>query len=190
MKESLMNKSMLSIVLCGALIATACQHDPAWQASEQRSQALAEAAIQETTSAIEEDEVQPAPQLPLTRVWFIPVAAVGGLGDDDLGAHIVELVATLGHWQHIERVEVIGHTDSLGSEQYNQRLSVQRADHVAERLIMAGIDEQLIAHVGEGELIPRADNETEQGRADNRRVEIRVTGLGPWSQDTELARTR
>lgn len=185
-----MNKSMLTIVLCGALIATACQYDPAWQASEQRSQALAAVAIEDTAVATEPDAVTPAPQLPLTRVWFIPVAAVGSLASDDLGAHIVELVATLGYWRHIERVEVIGHTDSLGSEQYNQRLSVQRADHVAERLIVAGIDEQLIAHFGEGELLPRADNETEQGRADNRRVEIRVTGLGPWSQDAQLARAR
>lgn len=189
-----MNKCMITTVLCGSLITMACQHDPAWQASEQRSQALAEAAIEaaieQTAVAIDEDAVTPAPQLPLTRVWFIPVAAVGGLGDDGLDEHIVALLATLGQWRHIERIEVVGHTDSMGSEQYNQRLSVQRADHVAERLIIAGIDEQLIAHLGEGELLPRADNETEQGRADNRRVEIRVTGLGPWSQDARLARAR
>ena len=185
-----MNNSMRIIPLCGVLLTAACQHNPTWQASEQRAQALAAVAMEESAVTGDADAVTPAPQLPLTRVWFVPVAAVGGLAGDDLDAHVVEVVASLGQWQHIERIEVIGHTDSLGSEQYNQRLSVQRADHVAERLIMAGIDEQLIGHFGEGELLPRADNETEQGRADNRRVEIRVTGLGPWSQDDQLARAR
>ncbi len=91
-----MNRSMLTIVLCGALIATACQHDPAWQASEQRSQALAAVAIEDAAAATETDAMTPVPQLPLTRVWFIPVVAAGSLGDDDLDAHIIELVATLG----------------------------------------------------------------------------------------------
>jgi hypothetical protein len=182
-----MNKFVLTTSLAGALLTAACQHTPVWEVSEQRSQALAETASEAPAMGTLDSDAVVAPQLPLTRVWLIPVSAVGALGDDDLDQRIIELLAALEQWRHVERVEVIGHTDSRGSDSYNQRLSVQRADHVAERLILVGIDEQLIVHTGAGEVQPVADNETVQGRADNRRVEIRVTGLGPWPEDVELA---
>jgi OOP family OmpA-OmpF porin len=137
------------------------------------------------------DPLLPTPPValaqPLTRVWVLSVAAVGATADPDLEQQILELREQLGQWHYIEWIEVIGHTDSLGSEDYNQQLSVQRADRVAEQLILAGFDERSIAHIGVGESQPAADNGTQQGRADNRRVEIRVTGLGPWSEDAEVA---
>ena len=69
-------------------------------------------------------------------------------------------------------VEVIGHTDSRGSEEYNQRLSERRAEAVANYLIGRGVDPSRITTSGRGESEPRATNSTEAGRQLNRRVEI------------------
>lgn len=71
------------------------------------------------------------------------------------------------------RVQVEGHTDSKGSEGYNQRLSEQRARSVRKFLIRQGIAGARIKTQGFGELNPIADNETEEGRAMNRRVEVK-----------------
>jgi outer membrane protein OmpA-like peptidoglycan-associated protein len=71
-------------------------------------------------------------------------------------------------------VEVAGHTDSTGSEAYNQSLSERRANSVAQYLVARGISEQRLITVGMGELRPVADNGTEGGRQLNRRVEITV----------------
>ena len=69
-------------------------------------------------------------------------------------------------------VEVAGHTDSTGSESYNQRLSERRAASVASYLRSQGIDGQRLITVGMGEEMPVADNSTVSGREANRRVEI------------------
>ena len=73
-------------------------------------------------------------------------------------------------------VTIEGHTDSQGSESYNQKLSLQRAQSVAIYLATLGIDPRVIRVAGKGELQPIADNNTKSGRAANRRVAIRVTG--------------
>lgn len=67
-----------------------------------------------------------------------------------------------------------GHTDSVGSEQYNQRLSVRRAQAVKDYLVRNGIDASRIRVEGFGESQPVASNATAEGRAQNRRVELRV----------------
>ena len=69
-------------------------------------------------------------------------------------------------------VEVAGHTDSTGSEQYNQALSERRAGSVATYLRSQGVMSQRLITVGMGELRPVADNGTTEGRQANRRVEI------------------
>ena len=69
-------------------------------------------------------------------------------------------------------VEVAGHTDSTGSDAYNQGLSERRAAAVAQYLTSQGIDRQRLITVGMGESMPVADNATAEGRAANRRVEI------------------
>ncbi len=69
-------------------------------------------------------------------------------------------------------VEIVGHTDSRGSEEYNQRLSERRAEAVAEYLIGRGVDPARITTSGRGESEPRGTNSTEAGRQLNRRVEI------------------
>ena len=72
-------------------------------------------------------------------------------------------------------VDVIGHTDSRGSEQYNQRLSEQRAASVARYLESRKILPQRMVTTGKGELDAIASNDTPDGRALNRRVEIKLT---------------
>lgn len=74
-------------------------------------------------------------------------------------------------------VEVTGHTDSIGSDAANQTLSERRASSVANYLIAQGLLRQRFEIVGMGERYPIASNDTEQGRALNRRVEIRVVPL-------------
>lgn len=71
-------------------------------------------------------------------------------------------------------VEVSGHTDSVGSDAANQSLSEARANTVADYLIGQGLMRQRFEIIGMGERYPIASNETDAGRAQNRRVEIRV----------------
>lgn len=72
------------------------------------------------------------------------------------------------------KVEVAGHTDNVGSREYNKKLSGDRASAVREYLIGHGIDAGRIVSRGYGMEIPIATNDTEEGRAQNRRVEFRV----------------
>lgn len=74
-------------------------------------------------------------------------------------------------------VEVTGHTDSIGSEAVNQRLSEQRAASVSNYLIGQGLVRERFEVVGMGKRYPVASNDTETGRALNRRVEVRVIPL-------------
>jgi outer membrane protein OmpA-like peptidoglycan-associated protein len=83
-------------------------------------------------------------------------------------------VSTLQSDQPVEIV-VEGHTDSVGTEQYNQSLSVRRATAVRDYLEMKGIDASRMTIEGFGESNPVASNDTAEGRAQNRRVELRVS---------------
>lgn len=71
-------------------------------------------------------------------------------------------------------IEVAGHTDSVGSDAYNQQLSERRAKSVAAYLASHGVAGTRVVTVGAGEGHPVASNETEEGRAHNRRVEITI----------------
>ncbi|TGY89882.1 OmpA family protein [Marinicauda algicola] len=71
-------------------------------------------------------------------------------------------------------VDIIGHTDSVGSAEYNQTLSERRASSVASALIQRGVLSDRLYVAGMGETMPIASNETDEGRAANRRVEIRI----------------
>jgi len=70
------------------------------------------------------------------------------------------------------RVSVEGHTDAIGSEAYNQKLSERRANAVRDYMVARGVDAARISTRGFGKTKPVADNKTEAGRAENRRVEI------------------
>ena len=71
-------------------------------------------------------------------------------------------------------IDVLGHTDSTGSDAYNQTLSVNRATSVANYLEMRGVARARMGVRGYGETMPIASNDTETGRSQNRRVEIKV----------------
>jgi OOP family OmpA-OmpF porin len=77
---------------------------------------------------------------------------------------------------NLEVVIAIGHADSVGSDAYNQRLSVRRAEAVKAYMISKGIEPNRVYTEGKGEKQPVADNKTSDGRAKNRRVEIEVIG--------------
>jgi OOP family OmpA-OmpF porin len=86
-----------------------------------------------------------------------------------------QLVARLAGVAELE-VAVRGHTDSIGSEAYNQRLSEQRALSVKDYLIDRGVSPAAVRTMGMGEAEPIASNSTAEGRAQNRRVEIEIRG--------------
>lgn len=69
-------------------------------------------------------------------------------------------------------VVIIGHTDSVGSEEYNQQLSLRRAEAAANYLVQLGVARSRIRTMGRGETDPIADNSTPEGRQRNRRVEV------------------
>jgi len=73
-----------------------------------------------------------------------------------------------------ETITIKGHTDSTGSEAYNQQLSEKRAKAVADFLIGKGVDPGRVTWVGYGEQLPIAGNDTEAGRQQNRRVELEI----------------
>jgi len=72
-------------------------------------------------------------------------------------------------------VKIIGYTDSIGSEEYNQVLSERRAETVMRKLIDLGVSPARLSSEGRGESEPVASNSTEEGRALNRRIEVRLS---------------
>jgi OOP family OmpA-OmpF porin len=77
---------------------------------------------------------------------------------------------------NLEVIIAVGHTDSVGTDAYNQKLSVQRSEAVKAYLVSRGIEKSRVYTEGKGEKQPVADNKTAEGRAKNRRVEIEVVG--------------
>lgn len=75
------------------------------------------------------------------------------------------------------RIEIRGHTDGKGSDNYNQRLSENRAKAVTDYLISKGISEKRLQYKGYGKTMPIDTNDTEEGRANNRRVEFNITAM-------------
>ncbi|MEC5159837.1 MULTISPECIES: OmpA family protein [unclassified Janthinobacterium] len=70
----------------------------------------------------------------------------------------------------------VGHTDSVGSPQYNQKLSIRRAEAVKAYVVSKGLDTSRVYTEGKGEAQPLADNKSAEGRAKNRRVTVEVVG--------------
>jgi OOP family OmpA-OmpF porin len=77
---------------------------------------------------------------------------------------------------NLEVIIAVGHTDSVGSDKYNQKLSIRRAEAVKSYLVSKGVDAKRVYTEGKGEKQPVATNKTAAGRAQNRRVEIEVVG--------------
>ena len=77
---------------------------------------------------------------------------------------------------NLEVIIAVGHTDSVGTDAYNQKLSVQRSEAVKAYLVSKNVEKNRVYTEGKGEKQPVADNKTTEGRAKNRRVEIEVVG--------------
>ncbi len=77
---------------------------------------------------------------------------------------------------NLEVIIAVGHTDSVGSDAYNQALSVRRSEAVKAYLVGKGVEKNRVYTEGKGEKQPVADNKTSDGRAKNRRVEIEIVG--------------
>jgi len=95
-----------------------------------------------------------------------------------------DLIAILNKYPDTD-IEVQGHTDNKGTEQYNQKLSLQRADNVAEYLTLHKIDSKRITTNGYNFSVPKYDNNTEQGRMQNRRVEFVITANEKMKTDAQ-----
>ena len=90
-------------------------------------------------------------------------------------AKLDDLVSKMGGI-NLEVIIAVGHTDSVGSDAYNQKLSVRRSEAVKAYMVSKGIEKNRVYTEGKGEKQPVADNKTAEGRAKNRRVEIEVVG--------------
>jgi OOP family OmpA-OmpF porin len=77
---------------------------------------------------------------------------------------------------NLEVIIAVGHTDSVGTDAYNDKLSVRRADAIKTYLTSKGVEANRVYTEGKGKKQPVADNKTAEGRAKNRRVEIEVVG--------------
>ena len=80
---------------------------------------------------------------------------------------------------------IVGHTDNVGSQEFNQPLSLKRAKSVSDYLTARGISSDRIVYEGAGKLEPRYSNETAEGRAGNRRVEFAITANDQMIEQAE-----
>lgn len=104
---------------------------------------------------------------------------VGSTDIDDSFIKTIEKISDMVKDDSNGTVTIVGHTDGTGSSFFNQNLSEQRAQVVADKLFELGVDRQKIQHMGAGENQPIASNKTAKGRAKNRRVEIIVSVSSP-----------
>lgn len=103
---------------------------------------------------------------------------------DDAKSNLDKLVIVLNTYPDTD-IEIQGHTDSKGSVAYNQNLSVQRARSVSGYLTNNAINSNRLTVKGFGESLPKYDNDTESGRAKNRRVEFLITANEKMKAEAE-----
>lgn len=87
-----------------------------------------------------------------------------------------DFAARLSTLNTVESVNIVGHTDSTGTDAYNQALSMRRANSVKNYLLDKGVSSSVMSTSGMGESQPVASNATREGRTQNRRVEVSFTG--------------
>jgi OOP family OmpA-OmpF porin len=93
---------------------------------------------------------------------------------DESYATLNEVVDILKAQKQLPEINIEGHTDSIGSASYNKKLSLKRAQSVRDYLIEQGIDAEKLRAAGFGETKPVSTNLSEEGRAENRRVEFNI----------------
>ena len=112
-------------------------------------------------------------QLADRAVMFFPYNSTGMENDPKLDEYFSDLAANIEKTG--EKILLTGHTDNTGSEESNQTLGLARAQSVKDILISKGIDKSLISIESKGQSQPVATNESDAGRHQNRRVELRLT---------------
>ncbi|QLK43882.1 OmpA family protein [Vibrio owensii] len=118
-------------------------------------------------------EVRPAARI-IEHVYPAQVETIHfSFDSDDSEAKLANTVEVLKAYPQA-KVEITGYTDSVGSSEYNLKLSEERALSVADNLIEEGVETQRITYNGMGEANPVESNETESGRKANRRVEVAI----------------
>jgi OOP family OmpA-OmpF porin len=116
------------------------------------------------------------------KVMTFPEAALFEFGKSDLKPEGKEKIKEYREQakeqlSRADKVIITGHTDNVGSADFNLKLSLRRAEAVRDYLISLGADAKKMEISGAGETKPIADNSTEEGRAKNRRVEVEVIGV-------------
>lgn len=122
------------------------------------------------------NEIKPV-EIPIKTKMVLSSGGTNSLLGNSHEQELRNFIARVGNWHSVERVRVVGHTDNTGSNEDNEKLSIKRAWAVADKLATMGLNKPLYQVEGMGELEPVADNDTRQGRAENRRVEIEVEGV-------------
>lgn len=151
------------------------------QARAQAAQAGAQAAQVRANSL--EDELQALRAQPTPRGMVLTLGDVlfeTAEAELKAGAYrTIDRVAEALKREPERRVVIEGHTDSVGSDEYNQALSQRRANAVRNALLARGVSSEQVRAVGRGEHVPIASNKNPGGRQENRRVEMVFTGTGP-----------
>lgn len=129
---------------------------------------ISEIGLDQSAEALAEIQNEITAELALQPIRFAPLLADIETESDAVLVSIAEKLKVIPDVV----VEVVGHTDNAGAEEANQVLSEQRATAVVERLTELGVDPARLNARGEGELIPVADNDTAEGREQNRRIEF------------------
>lgn len=160
LRSTVFNKARHGIAACGDAEAP----QPVAAAAEPQSPAPATA--------------PPAPPAPVLTTGSIAEHVLFDTDSASLGERarqaLQSLVSTLKSFVSVDAVTVHGHTDSTGSERYNQALSERRAQAVADYLRQSGLTTPAIRTVGHGESEPAVSNATREGRHQNRRAEVQV----------------
>ena len=130
-------------------------------------------------AAVVAEEPAPVPT-PVSETMTLSAAALFDFDKStikpDAAAQLDEFAARIGRLSSLESVNVVGHTDSVGTDAYNEKLSMRRASAVSDYLVGRGVNAAVINTSGMGESQPVADNSTADGREQNRRVEITFKG--------------
>jgi len=162
-----------------------------WSEDSQNNacEGIEEAAEEPEPEPEAEAEEAPAPE-PVEKEPIITTATLGGEALFDTNADtlnaaseqaLADLLTQLANFQEISAIDITGHTDSRGAEDYNQDLSMRRADAV-KTYLSAEYPGVAISATGEGETSPIATNSTPEGRQLNRRVEVQVTAKSVTEQ--------
>jgi OOP family OmpA-OmpF porin len=123
----------------------------------------------------------PPPPPPTPKIMVFEAAALFGVNKSEISPTGKEKIKEYRERARAEldsakTIKITGHTDSSGKAEYNQKLSVKRAEAVRDYLISLGGDASKMEVAGMGATKPIADNKTAAGRANNRRVEVEVLG--------------